>query len=187
MRQPLLAILVSGLLLAGCGQVGVGSADAPRAAELAALAAKPTVKKAHAAALARFTQQEGRKVTSKLVPMNEGRGAAELRVPLSPAEKSMLVQLYRLHAQRLDASEFPEGLLARSSEHLSVLHRFKFPDGPAWEPQRVREALKPRCYRDGDGNIIAYETWLVEDTYQIFGKYDTQGRILKIDIETWTM
>lgn len=186
MRRPLLALLVSSLLLAGCGQAATVSAHGAHAQGLAAQAAKPSAKKALTEALARFTQHEGRKVTAKNVTMNEGRGAAELRVPLSPDEKALLVQLYRLHAQRIDASEFPAGLLERSSEHLAVLHHFKLPTAPAWEPTRVRETVRTRCYKDGDGNIIAYEAWLPEDTYQIFGKYDLQGRILKVDIETWT-
>ena len=174
MRHSLLAILITGATLAGCGQLGTPSAGVPTAGDLAAQAAKPGAKK------------EGRKVTAKHVPMNEGRGAAELRVPLSAEEQALLVQLYRLHARPLPPAEFPAGLIERSSEHLAVLHAFKLPGEPAWEPSRVRQELKSRCYRDGEGNILAYETWLVGDTYQMFGKYDTQGRILKIDIETWT-
>ncbi|MNT14641.1 hypothetical protein D3C72_1496560 [compost metagenome] len=185
MRQLLLVALASGLLLAGCGQAGTAPVGAGAAATLAASAAKPKLPAEVADALARFSKQEGRKVTAKTTPMNLGRGQAEFLVRLSAADQSMLVQLYRLHAQRLDASEFPAGLVDRSVDHLAAIHRYTFADQPAWEPSRLKTEMRTRCYRDGDGSLLAYESWLVGDNYQAFAKYDLKGRILKVDMVTW--
>jgi hypothetical protein len=182
MRNPLVALLITGLVLSGCAHAGAPTAATTSAAAVDALATKdPAV----LAALATFTQEEGRKVTAANVKMSDGRGAAELRVRLNETDKALLVQLYRLHPHAIDPAQFPTGLVERTTRHLATLHNFKLPGTPALDPSRLATEMKTRTYNDGEGNILAYESWLVGDNYQLFGKYDLKGRILKIDIETW--
>ena len=178
-----LLVLVSAAMLAGCGHPGpAGSATASRAA---ALAASARIDAALKADLARFSKEEGRKVSAKDVKMNQGLGAGELRVPLSPEEQTLLVQLYRLHPRAVPADQFPAGLIARTRAHLASLHRFKLPAAPRLDPGALATEMRTRVYRDGDGQTLAYESFVATDTFQLFGKYDLQGRILKVDIETF--
>jgi hypothetical protein len=60
------------------------------------------------------------------------------------------------------------------------------PTAAVLDPTRLKTEIRTRVYRDGEENVLAYESWLVGDNYQLFGKYDLKGRILKVDIETWT-
>ena len=186
MRFSVALVLASVVVMAGCGQLPTADWGAPAGGVPLAARALDPGKQDFSRTLARFSQHEGRRVTARHVPMNEGRGAAELVVPLSPEDQTLLVQLYRLHARPLPGAEWPAGLVERASEHLTALHGFKKPDAPAWTPERVRQAMRTRCYRDGDGEVLAYESYLVGEDYMMFGKYDLKGRILKIDIETWT-
>lgn len=177
-----LLVLVSAAALAGCAKsLPIGAAAPFGAAMEAAAKADPVLK----ADLARFTKQEGRKVTAKAIPMSGGLGAAELRVPLSPEEQALLVQLYRLHPRAVPAEQFPAGLIARTRDHLLALHRFGLPRAPRLDPGALGAEMRTRVYRDGDGKTLAYESFLASDTFQLFGKYDLQGRILKVDIETF--
>lgn len=182
MRNPLIALLVTGLVLTGCAHAGAPTATAPTAVSADALATKDPI---IVAALEKFTQEEGRKVTAANVKMNDGRGAAELRVRLNETDKALLVQLYRLHPHAIDPAQFPAGLVERTTRHLATLHNFKLPGTPALDPTRLATEMKTRTYNDQEGNILAYESWLVGDNYQLFGKYDLKGRILKVDMETW--
>ncbi len=178
-----LLVLVSAALLAGCAAPGVPTHAVPsRGAALdMAAAADPALK----ADLARFTKEEGRRVTAKHIAMNEGRGAGELRVRLSPEEQTLLVQLYRLHPRAVPAEQFPKGLIDRTMAHLVTLHRFKLPAAPRLAPGTLATEMRTRVYRDGDGKTLAYESFVASETFQLFGKYDLQGRILKIDVETF--
>lgn len=177
-----LLVLVSAALLAGCAHgAPTGAADG-RSSALSASAAVDRVVKAD---LARFSKEEGRRVTAKHIPMNEGRGAAELRVPLTPEDQTLLVQLYRLHPRAVPQDQFPQGLIARTMAHLVSLHRFKLPAQPRLDPGALATEMRTRVYRDGDGKTLAYESFVATETYQLFGKYDLQGRILKVDIETF--
>lgn len=174
------AALMLAIALAGCGRL----APAVPAAE-AGLAASAKRDAALAKLLKRFGAEEGRRVSARHVPMNQGRGAAELTVRLSAEEQALLVQLYRLHPRPIPAGDFPAGLLERASEHLAALHRFKLPSAERLDPARLRAALKTRRYTDGEGGTLAFESFYTGETFMMFGKYDTAGRILKIDIETW--
>lgn len=167
--------------LAGCAHPA--PAAAPQAAGL--MAAQAAMDPALKAALATFTKEEGRKVQAKNVPMNEGRGAAELRVPLSPEEQTLLVQLYRLHAKAVPASDFPAGLIARTQAHLIALHGFKLPKATRLSKAQLATEMKTRVYRDGDGKTLSYESFVPGADFSLYAKYDLQGRILKVDIETW--
>lgn len=177
-----LLVLVTASLLAGCAQGAPTGATASRAAVLGAAAATDPALRGD---LTRFTKEEGRRVTAKHIPMNEGRGAAELRVPLSPEEQTLLVQLYRLHPRAVTADQFPQGLVERTMAHLQTLHRFKLPAAPRLQPGALATEMRTRVYRDGDGKTLAYESFVASDTFQLFGKYDLQGRILKVDVETF--
>lgn len=177
-----LLVLVSAAFLAGCSHGAPAGAPVARAAMMAAQARVDAALKAE---LARFSKEEGRKVTAKDVKMNQGLGAGELRVPLSPEEQTLLVQLYRLHPRAVPADQFPAGLIERTKAHLASLHRFKLPSAPRLEPGALATEMRTRVYRDGDGKTLAYESFVATDTFQLFGKYDLQGRILKIDIETF--
>jgi hypothetical protein len=168
-------------VLAGCAHPGLVAAPQLGKA-LSAQAAKPPL----TAALAAFTKEEGRKVQAKNVPMNEGRGAAELCVPLSPEEQTLLIQLYRLHPRAVPASEFPAGLLARTQAHLVTLHGFKLPKATRLSKERLATEMRTRVYRDGDGQTLSYESFVSGEDFSLYGKYDLQGRILKVDVETWT-
>lgn len=173
------------LFTVGCGQIA--PIPTHSGGEFAARSATPSpaVPAEVSEALARFTKQERRQVKARHVPLNEGRGAAELFVRLSAEDRALLVQLYRLHPRPLDPAEFPAGLVDRAYDHLAALYRFKFPHAQPLDPKRLREVVKTRCYRDGDGNVLAFESFLSGDDHMLFGKYDLEGRILKIDIETW--
>lgn len=174
------------LFTVGCGQLAPTPATTPAGGFAArGVAPSPEVPAEVSTALERFTKQERRQVKARHVPLNEGRGAAELYVRLSPEDRALLVQLYRLHPRPLDAAEFPAGLVDRAYDHMATLYRFKFPDAKPLDPQRLREVVKTRCYRDGEGNVLAYESFLSGEDHMLFGKYDLKGRILKIDIETW--
>jgi len=180
LRTRLYLATLAAALLAGCVQPGPMAA--PRTADaLSAQAVDPALK----AALAAFTKEEGRKVQAKNVPMNEGRGAAELRVSLSPEEQTLLVQLYRLHPRAVPASEFPAGLLARTQAHLVTLHGFKLPKATRLSQERLATELRTRVYRDGDGQTLSYESFVAGEDFSLYGKYDLKGRILKVDVETW--
>lgn len=182
MLSRALLVVVSAATLAGCAKGLPTGAVAPRGAAVQAAAkADPLLK----ADLARFTKEEGRKVTAKAISMNQGLGAAELRVPLSPEEQTLLVQLYRLHPRAVPATDFPAGLVERTTAHLASLHRFGLPQAPRLEPGALATEMRTRVYRDGDGKTLAYESFVATDTFQLFGKYDLQGRILKVDIETF--
>jgi hypothetical protein len=184
MRQRLIAFAFAGFLLAGCAHAGAPTATTQVSTSEEAMAAKQT-DPALVAALAEFAKEEGRKVTAANVPLSDGRGAAELRVRLNETDKALLVQLYRLHPHAIDAAQFPAGLVERTVKHLATLHHFKLPTAPVLDPSRLTTEIKTRTYNDQEGNILAYESWLVGDNYQLFGKYDLKGRILKVDMETW--
>jgi hypothetical protein len=124
-------------------------------------------------------------VTAANVKLNDGRGAAELRVRLNAADRALLVQLYRLHPHAVEPATFPAGLVERTTRHLATLHHFKLATQPELSPARIQTEMRTRTYTDGEGTVLAYESWLVGDNYQLFGKYDLKGRILKIDLETW--
>ena len=182
MLDRALLILVSAAMLAGCARgAAPGAVTRPAGSFEAAARMSPGLK----ADLARFSREEGRQVTTRNVKMNEGRGAAELRAPLSPAERTLLVQLYRLHPRAVAAGQFPAGLIARTQAHLAALHSFKLPASPRLEPGRLAQELRTRVYRDGDGKTLAYESFLVGDNFQLFGKYDLAGRLLQVDLETF--
>lgn len=176
-----LTLVVGAMGLSGCGRVAgpVGVASGATAVE-----AQAKLSKDLAEALAKFSQEEGRKVTAHRVPMNGGRGACELKVPLPQEDAQLLLQLYRLHARNLDPKEYPAGLVERSKRHLETLYRFTFKGASLGK--LVETDMRTRCYRDGEGKLLAYETWLPQDSYQLFAKYDLQGRIMKVDIETWS-
>jgi hypothetical protein len=179
MSSRALLTLLSAAFLAGCGQAApAGTARVPVAVEAAATTALK-------GDLTRFTREDGRKITAKRVPMSDGRGACELRAPLSPEEQTLLVQLYRLHPRAVGAETFPAGLVERTKRHLTTLHAFAFPKAARLAPATLAAEMRTRVYRDGDGTVLAYESFLVGENFQLFGKYDLQGRILKVDIETW--
>lgn len=176
-----LTLVVGALGLSGCGRAAGSTGVAPTTTSAEAMA---KLSKEVAEALAKYSQEEGRKVTAHRVPMNGGRGACELKVPLNAEDAQLLLQLYRLHARNLDPKEYPAGLVERSKLHLETLHRFTFKGASLGK--LVETDMRTRCYRDGEGKLLAYETWLPQDTYQLFAKYDLQGRIMKVDIETWS-
>lgn len=175
-----LLIALAAAVMGGCAHPLPVAAPA-LGSTLAAMAADPQLK----ANLARFTKQEGRKVLARHVPMNEDRGAAELKVMLSPDDQTLLVQLYRLHPRAVPASEFPAGLIDRTRAHLALLHRFKLPKATRLSPDRLTAEMKTRVYRDGDGKTLAFESFLTGEDFSLYGKYDLKGRILKVDVETW--
>lgn len=190
MRRSVWALSVVMLLVSGCGHAAVPSASGSAMGAIAAAAAKKGTGAGTASpevrnALSGFSKQEGRKVDARQIEMNEGRGAAELYVSLNTEDRLLLRQLYRLNPRPLEAAKFPEGLLERSKAHLATLYRFKFPQGAPLEPTRLASEVRTRQYVDSFGDPLAYETWLVGDNFQLFGKYDLKGRLLKIDIETW--
>lgn len=180
------SLLLFTALLAGCGQAGPVTRPAPAPDFKAMAAPAAPVPSEVTEALARYTKYEKRMVKARHVKLSDDKGAAELYVRLSAEDRALLVQLYRLHPRPLDPSEFPAGLVDRAYEHLLTLHRFKFPDAKPLDPARLRAEMRTRCYRDGEGNVMAFESFLTGDNYMAFGKYDLKGRILKIDIETWT-
>jgi hypothetical protein len=187
MRRFASMLLVSALLV-GCGQTAPATRPAPApdfSSVVAARASAAPVPSEVSEALTRVAKYEKRLVKARHVALNDGKGAAELYVRLSAADRSLLLQCYRLHPRPLDPAEFPAGLVDRAYEHLTTLHRFKFPDATPLDPARLRAEMRTRCYRDGDGNIMAFESYLTGDNYMAFGKYDLKGRILKVDIETW--
>lgn len=184
--RRLSTLLLFSALLVGCGQNGPVTRPAPAPDFQAASAPASPVPPEVTEALTRFTKQERRLVKARHVQLSADRGAAELYVRLSAADRALLVQLYRLHPRPLEPVEFPEGLVERAYEHLITLHRFKYPEAAPLDPARLRAEMRTRCYRDGDGNVMAFESFLTGDTYMAFGKYDLKGRILKVDIETWT-
>lgn len=171
--------------LAGCSSAMVPTSPQAKVSHLSRAAAVLPAGLDITASLARFSLFEGKKVTAKHIPMNDGRGAAELNVPLTPDEKSLMEQLYRLHPRPVPAGQYPEGLLQRTAEHLAVLHHFKLPGSPELVPGTLVTTLKARCYKDGEGKIIAFESFQTGTNFMLFGKYDLQGHILKIDVETW--
>lgn len=184
--RRLTCLLALTALLAGCGQSGPATRPAPAPDFVAAHAATAPVPPEVNEALTRFAKQEKRLVKARHIKLSDDKGAAELYVRLSAADRALLVQLYRLHPRPLDPAEFPEGLVDRAYEHLSTLYRFKFPEAAPLDPARLRSEMRTRCYRDGEGNVMAFESFLTGDHFMAFGKYDLEGRILKIDIETWT-
>ena len=184
--RRLSSFLLATALLAGCGQAGPAVRPAPAPDQVAARSVAAPVPPEVTEALTRFAKQERRKVNARHVQLSGDKGAAELYVRLMAADRTLLVQLYRLHPRPLDPAEFPEGLVERAYEHLSTLYRFKFPEAAPLDPARLRSEMRTRCYRDGDGNVMAFESFLTGDNYMAFGKYDLKGRILKIDLETWT-
>lgn len=185
MRMRVLATLATLLLTAGCGQASPPLAGHAVATGAAASTVRPTVPSEVAHAIERFSKFEGRKVSVKRLPMSDGRSASELRVRLNAADKALLVQLYRLFPRPIEPEAYPAGLVERSREHLTTLYRFHFPDREPLDAGRVEAEMMTKVYRDGDGEIIAYESWMPGDDFQVAGKYDLKGRILKVDLEVW--
>lgn len=185
MRLRVLPTMLILLLASGCGQTPAPTAFQAEALAGRAASARPEMPADLAEAIQRFSRFERRKVTARRLPMSDGRSASELSVRLSAADKALLVQLYRLFPRPVAPEAYPAGLVERSREHLTTLYRLQFPDRAPLEPTRVQEDMMTRAYRDGEGTIIAYESWIPGDDFQIAGKYDLEGRILKVDLEAW--
>lgn len=178
MRHALSALMI--LTLAGCGHAALPAAPSAPGV-LAAMADTLDLK----AALARFTQQEKRKVTATHLVPSDGKGGATLSVPLSAKDRSMLVQLYRLNPMPVDAAQFPAGVLDRAADHLAVLHHFELPKDEALDAAAMRAKLRSRGYFDGEQKVLAYEAFMKNGTYQLAAKYDLKGRLLQVDMNTW--
>lgn len=183
MRHALLALTALSLL-AACQQVAPTAAS-HAATGLAAMSKAAPVDPALAAALARFSSQEGRKVTASQQPPANGHAKSTLAVPLDTKDRAMLLELYRLMPQPSDASRWPTGLLGRAADHLATLYHYGLPSAPAIGVAGMQAQLKPREYHGGDGKPIAYEAFLRADAYSIAGKYDTAGRLLQVDMDSW--
>lgn len=180
--MPFALVAASVALLAGCGMAPAGTAADGSAL---AAAAKPKVEPEVENALSRFTEAEGREVSARHVTEtnNPGGSASELYTRLAPQERSLLLQLYRLHPKPLAESEWPKGLRERAVAHFEALYRFHY--GAAAPKGLIAKALQTRCYRDGENNVLAYESYWIAEKAQLFGKYNLKGKILKIDIEAW--
>ena len=139
-----------------------------------------------AAALTRFTQFEQRKVSANHVTTSGGHAGATLTVPLGAQERAVLLQLYRLTPQQSDATQWPVGLLDRSADQLAVLHHFQLPHDAPTDATGIKALLKARQYMDGNNKVQAFEAFVrISNSYQILGKYDLQGRMLQVDMDTW--
>jgi len=170
------------LTLAGCGHAALPAAPTV-AARASAMADAPALDLT--TALARFTKQERRKVTATHLTPTDGKGGANLTVPLSARDQSMLVQLYRLNPMPVDAAQFPAGVLDRAADQMAVLHHFELPKDEALSASDMRAKLRSRGYFDGSQKIMAYEAFLKGSNYQLAAKYDLKGRLLKVDMDTW--
>jgi hypothetical protein len=184
MRHALSALLVVAAL-AGCSQ-----AKLPNVVDNHANSERVSSRDVSgldlATALLRFTQFEKRKVTANHVTSTGGRAGATLAVPLDAAAHAVLLQLYRLTPQQSDPASWPTGLMDRALDHLAVLHHFQMPTDAPTDVSGMKALVKPRQYMDGSGKVQAFEAFVrVSNSYQILGKYDLQGHILQIDMDTW--